>query len=154
MFSSSLFKELSTCQIIDQGGSWINSMSASFLFSKIVSVKSLFFLIFCKKILRVFKIILYHHPQLSKLSLLWFPRALELSCYANHDWICVFKEKVIAVYLLITFVVNILEWMEIQFFFWSLGRLILKFALQHYSISLQCSNLCSPLHFWHLDLCV
>ena len=35
----------------------------------------------------------------------------------------------------------------------SLGRLVMKFALQHYAIFLWCSSLCGLLYFWHLDLC-
>jgi len=58
-----------------------------------VSVRSLFFLTFYEKILRVFKIILYYYyPQLSKLSLLWFLWASELSCCTNHDWIYVSRK--------------------------------------------------------------
>ena len=35
----------------------------------------------------------------------------------------------------------------------NLGGLVLKLALQHHAMSLWCSSLCGPLHFWHFALC-
>ena len=93
MLSPSLFKELSTYWIIDKKGSWTNKTLNFLLFSKIISLRSLFFLTFCEKMLRIFKIMLYYYSQLSKLSLLWFLWAFELSCCTNHDWICVSRNS-------------------------------------------------------------
>ena len=54
--------------IINYRDFWINIISIFWLFSKMISVRRWFFWTFCEKILRLFKIILYHYPQISKLN--------------------------------------------------------------------------------------
>ena len=56
--SPSLDKELGSWQMTNQGGFWINKISKFLLFSKIVSVRDLFFEIFCKKSLGFLKSLL------------------------------------------------------------------------------------------------
>jgi len=69
-------------------------MSKFLLFSKIVLVRSLFLQIFCENIFKIFKIIVLPHPQISKSSWLWFPRAFVTFCYANPDWICISRKDI------------------------------------------------------------
>jgi len=54
----SLFAKLGIDLIVVQDGSWMNMILKLLLTSRIVFIMRLFFLTFCKKILRSFKIIL------------------------------------------------------------------------------------------------
>ena len=75
-------------RIRDLGGSWMKITSAEFFWvSKMISVKTLFFLTFCEKIFRLFLIISCYHPWLGGLSWSWFPWFLVLSLSAIRDWI-------------------------------------------------------------------
>ena len=65
MISPSSYFELEIVWMIGQGGSWIKITSKFLLFSKIMSVRSLFFQTFCENIFRFFIIIYLPHPQLS-----------------------------------------------------------------------------------------
>lgn len=56
-----------------------------------MSVRSLFLQTFCKNIFKDLRIISCYCLQMSELSLFWFLRAFEISCYTNHDWTCVFR---------------------------------------------------------------
>jgi len=87
--SSSSDIELRIVQMIDQRDSWINRISKSLLFSKIVSVRSLFLQTFCENIFRVFRIIVLPNPQISELNWLWFLRALIPSYYTTLCWTCI-----------------------------------------------------------------
>ena len=83
--------EFGILQMNDQEGYWMKRMSKSLLFFKMVSVRSLFLKTFCENIFKNFKIIVLPHPQMSKLSWLWFLRAFKTSCCVNHSWINVFR---------------------------------------------------------------
>lgn len=72
--------KLGIVQITDQGGSWIKTMSKFLLFSRIISVSSLFFQTFCENILRFLQIIYSPHPQLSRL------KALDTFSHATPCW--------------------------------------------------------------------
>jgi len=57
-------------------------MSKFLLFLRIESVSSLFFQTFCKKILRDFTIIVYHHPQI-ELALISWSSCVFLVCHSQ-----------------------------------------------------------------------
>ena len=65
--SPSSYKELGIDQINNYGSSWMKIILNSLLDSKIISVRSLFFQIFCEKSLMFLIIMLVNHLQLSKL---------------------------------------------------------------------------------------
>ena len=76
----------------DLGGSWMKIILAEFFWvSKIILVKTLFFLTFCEKIFRLSLIISWYHRWLGRLSWPWFPWLLVLSLSTTHNWICVSK---------------------------------------------------------------
>lgn len=75
-------------QIMDQGGSWIKRILNSLFFSSKVFVRICEY--FVRKF-KVFKIIFYLYPQMSKLSWLEFLWALVTSCCAIYNWTCVSK---------------------------------------------------------------
>jgi len=86
------FEWLGTCHMRDLGGSWIKMTSAEFFWvSKMILVKTLFFLTFCEKIFRLFLIISCYRQWLGRLSWPWFLWFLVLSSSAIRDWICTSK---------------------------------------------------------------
>ena len=77
IFSPFLLNKLGIEHKVDYGDSWMRIMSKFLLISNSMSVRNLFFQIFCENTLRFFIIILVYCSQLSKLTHFYFHGALD-----------------------------------------------------------------------------
>jgi len=79
---------LGTWWMRDLGGSWTRMIFMLFLlFSNMVFIRVLFFLMLCENIFRVSLIIVSYHLWLGELNWPWFPRLLVLFLSTNLYWI-------------------------------------------------------------------
>ena len=72
------FAELGIVLIVIYNGSWMNMMLKFWLTSRMVLMRKLFFCTFWENIFRSFKIILWSHSQLNKLSSFSCPKFLHI----------------------------------------------------------------------------
>ena len=104
-------------------------MSKFLLFSKIVSVRSLFLQMFCKKMLRDFRIIIFLHSQLSKSSQLLCFLAISFSIELILP-----KQIVSTISLMVFFTVNVFECVSTRFSFQSFNVRIVNLGFNIFLI--------------------
>jgi len=87
ILSPSLDIKFEMIHMKDHKDSWMKIISNSFLFSRIMSVSSLFFQTFCTKSFRFLKIMNLSCLQISKLICFYSHKALDISLSAILCWI-------------------------------------------------------------------
>jgi len=134
------------------GGSWINIMSDTFFcVSRMVSVRILFFLMFCKKVVLIHKFLPPIARQVELALISWVSWTF-LMCHSQLKWY--FQNG----HLVLLAICSPLQLIHLKVcgcgssgLVSNLEGLIFGLALQYHAIFLWCSSLWGPLHFWHLD---
>jgi len=113
--SPSILEELRMVWINDHEGLWMKRISKSFLFSKIILVRVLFFQTFCEKSQRFFKIIYPPYLQLSKLTCFYCHKSSDTFYVLLLIEVMFLEGADIRISLMITFAVQALEAVRIWF---------------------------------------